>query len=234
MKLATIGFFVFSLVFAMGNSLQAENMNQSDAEFMRMLQAKAAQARFEDELKNPKKPKINSKRAALGSVKAPLTIVAYSDFQCPYCREGALRVEEIRKKYGEKVRFVFKHLPLSFHQKAMPAAKRFEAINLQSQGAKKAYAFHDLLFKEQARLESDGEAFIDEATKKAGANLAQAKKDSDSSQVQQIIDEDMAEAKSFSIDGTPGFVVGGVTITGAQPMEVFAQVIDQRLASKTN
>lgn len=204
--------------------------NQADMEFMRMLQAKAAQARMEEEFRNPKKPVIAKGRGVLGSPSAPVTIVAYSDFQCPYCKVGAERMEEVRKKYGNKVRFMFKHLPLSFHQFAMPAALRFEAINLQA--TKKAYAYHDFVFKNQPRLNAEGEAFLDEAAKQAGANVAKMKKDMETDKVKKIISGDMDEARSYNIDGTPGFIVAGVTLTGAQPLEAFSQVIDQRLADR--
>ena len=204
--------------------------SQADVEFMRMLQARAAQSRLDEELKNPKRPEIQKGRAVVGKANAPITIVAYSDFQCPYCKSGAERIDDVKKKYGEKVRFMFKHLPLSFHQYAMPAAKRFEAINLQG-GAKKAYEFHDQVFGAQSRLSAEGEAFLDETAKKVGVNVAKMKKDMESDRVKKIIEGDMEEAKKYNIDGTPGFIVGGVTLTGAQPVEVFSQIIDQRLAS---
>lgn len=225
MKLILTIVYLFSLFLG---AAHAENSAQADAEFMRMLQARAAQSRLEDELKNPKKPSIKAGRAVLGKASAPILIVAYSDFQCPYCREGALRIEEVRKKYGEKVKFVFKHLPLSFHPMALPAAKRFEAINLQS--GKKAYEFHDYVFKNQEQLGGGGEAFLDEAARKVGVNVAKMKKDLDSAAVKKVIDADMEEARQYGIDGTPGFIVAGVTISGAQPVELFSQIIDQRLS----
>lgn len=210
--------------------LRAEPSNQADMEFMRMLQAKAAQSRYEEELKNPKKPEIQKGRAILGPSSAPVTIVAYSDFQCPYCKVGAERIEEVRKKYGNKVRFMFKHLPLSFHPYALPAAKRFEAINLQN--GKKAYQFHDMVFKEQSRLNGEGENFLDDAAKKVGANVAKMKKDMEGDKVKRILDADQLEARSYGIDGTPGFIVGGVTLSGAQPLEAFSQIIDTKLPKR--
>jgi protein-disulfide isomerase len=206
----------------------AEGMPSNDQEFMRYMQAKADAAQREEELKNPKNPEIGSDRAVMGNRKAPIKVFVYSDFQCPFCKKGFETVEELKKKYGSKLMVMFKHLPLPFHPMAMPAAKRFEAIALQS--PKKAYAFHDEVFKNQGGL-SGGEAFLDEMVKKAGADVDRVKKDMESPKVQQHIQADQEEAKKYNIQGTPGFVVAGVTIKGAYPIQTFVEIIDKRLAS---
>jgi protein-disulfide isomerase len=192
-------------------------------------QAEAEKAEMDAEFKNPKKPEIGADRA-IRNDKGVITIVEYSDFQCPYCQRGYFTVEEVRKKYGDKIRFVFKHLPLDFHPFAMPAAKRFEAIRLQSH--EKAYAYHDFVFSHQQELGSKGEKFLDEAAKKAGANLAKMKKDMESEDVRKTIEGDMEEARKFEFSGTPGFIVGGVELKGAYPAEKFEEIIDRRLAEQ--
>jgi len=98
------------------------------------------------------------------------------------------------------------------------------------QSPKKAYAFHDEVFKNQGGL-SGGEAFLDEMVKKAGADVARVKKDMESPKVQQHIQADQEEAKKYNIQGTPGFVVAGVTIKGAYPIQTFVEIIDKRLES---
>jgi protein-disulfide isomerase len=208
----------------------AEGMPSNDQEFMRYMQAKADAAQREEELKNPKNPEIGSDRAILGNRNAPIKIFVYSDFQCPYCKKGFETVEELKKKYGSKLMVMFKHLPLPFHPMAMPAAKRFEAIALQS--SKKAYAFHDEVFKNQSGL-SGGEAFLDEMVKKSGADVARVKKDLESPKVQQHIQADQEEARKYNIQGTPGFVVAGVTVKGAYPLQTFVEIIDKHLASSS-
>ncbi len=125
---------------------------------------------------------------------------------------------------------MFKSLPLDFHPLAMPASKRFEAIALQ--GVEKAYRFHDEVFKAQNRLSSDGEKFLDEMAKKAGANVAKMKKDMETQEVKARIESDMAEARSFGISGTPGFVVEGITVKGAYPPSHFEQIIERRLKER--
>jgi len=187
---------------------------------------KAEKLQREEEIKNPKKPEIGENRAVRGDRNASIQIVTYSDFQCPYCQRGYATVEELRKKYGKKVAFVFKSLPLPFHPLAMPASKRFEAIAMQS--AEKAYNFHDEVFKNQNQLSSGGEKFLDATAKKVGANVDKMKKDMESAQVKANIDADMAEAKKFGIEGTPGFVIGGMTLKGAMPIEEFEKIIESR------
>lgn len=183
-------------------------------------------AQLEASLKNPLVPEIGPDRAVVGKRNAPIVVVAYSDFQCPYCRKGYETVEELKKKYGDRLLFVFKHLPLSFHPLALPAAKRFEAIALQS--AEKAYRFHDEVFKDQKKLGAEGEAFLDAAAKRAGADVARMKKDLDSGKVTARIDADVAEAKQFGITGTPGFIVNGIPLKGARPVAAFEQILRQR------
>lgn len=193
-------------------------------------QAKAeteGKAKREEEFKNPKQPQIEKGRATRGPASAKVLIVEYSDFQCPYCQRGYDTVEEIRQKYGDRIQFIFKHLPLDFHPMALPAAKRFEAIAMVN--PEKAYAFHDAIFKEQARLGTEKEAFLDAVTKKLGLSLAQIKKFEGSQTVRNRIEADKAEAAKYGIQGTPGFIVGGITLAGAYPASAFEEIIERRL-----
>ena len=190
------------------------------------MQAKAQEEekkKLDDDIKNPKKPEITPGRAFRGKADAPILLVEYSDFQCPYCKRGYQTVEELRKKYGDKIGFTFKHLPLDFHPLAMPAAKRFEALALQ--GSEIAYKFHDHVFENQEKLGTGKEKFLDEAAKKAGGDVAKMKKDMDSEEVTKRIEADMKEAKSFDISGTPGFIVAGVALRGAYPIDKFEEII---------
>ena len=190
--------------------------------------AKAEAAKFEDEFKNPLKPEIDANRSFMGTSAAPITIVEYTDFQCPYCGRGYETLEQVRKAYGDKVRVLVKDLPLPMHPMAMPAAKRFEAIRLQS--PEKANAFYHEVFSNQQKLGSEQDKFLDAVTKKVGADLARAKKDSGSDAVQAVITKDMSEAEGFGITGTPGFIINGVSIKGAYPFEQFKKIIDRKLA----
>jgi protein-disulfide isomerase len=183
---------------------------------------------FEEEFANPKVPVIDEKRVIFGNMKAPITIVEYSDFECPYCTRGYNTIKQVMQEYGDKVRVIYKHLPLDFHPLAEPAAKYYEAISLQDHA--KAQKFHDMIFDNQGELKSDKEKFLDKAATKVGANLAKLKKDLDSDVVKQRIASDIEEARKFEFSGTPGFLINGVSLKGAYPFPEFKKIIDRHLA----
>lgn len=190
--------------------------------------AKEETAKRDEEFKNPLKPEIEDNRAIWGPKDAPVTIVEYSDFQCPYCSRGFQTIEEVKKAYPGKIRFVFKHLPLDFHPLAMPAAKYFEAIARQS--PEKAYKFHDLVFSNQGDLNAKKEAFLKDSARKAGADMKKLDKDLADSSLTERITKDTAEAQKFGISGTPGFIINGVSLKGAYPFAEFKTIIDRHLA----
>ncbi len=191
---------------------------------------KAAQeetAKRDEEFKNPLKPEIEEGRAIWGPADAKITIVEYSDFQCPYCSRGFQTLQEVKKAYPNQIRFVFKHLPLEFHPMAMPAAKYFEAI--ARQGADKAYKFHDYVFENQGELNAKKDGFLKEAAKKVGADMKKLEKDLNDPSLMDRINKDTAEAQKFGISGTPGFVINGVSLKGAYPFPEFKNIIDRHL-----
>jgi protein-disulfide isomerase len=196
----------------------------------RQQQAEAEEQRMEEEFKNPKTPEIQDSRAVFGPKDAPITIVEYSDFQCPYCQRGFNTIQEVMDTYGDKVKVVYKHLPLDFHPEAMPAAQYYEAIAIQDPA--KAKKFHDAVFEGQKSLGSGKTSFLDKMAKKVGANMSKLKKDLDSDQVKSIIEADIAEARKFGFSGTPGFLVNGVSLKGAYPFPEFKKVIDRHLKDK--
>jgi protein-disulfide isomerase len=183
----------------------------------------------DEEFKNPLKPEIEPNRVIFGNKSAPVTIVEYSDFQCPYCARGFATIQEVKKEYGDKVRIVFKHLPLDFHPLAMPAAKYFEAIAKQS--PEKAEKFHDMVFENQSQLKDKGEAYFREVAKKVGADVKKADADSKDESIAKKIQTDMEEARKFNMSGTPGFIINGVSLRGAYPFPEFKKIIDQHLST---
>ena len=85
----------------------------------------------DEEFANPLKPTIDESRVFFGPKDAKITIVEYSDFECPYCSKGHATIDEVMKAYPKDVRVFYKHLPLDFHPMAMPAARYFEAVAMQ-------------------------------------------------------------------------------------------------------
>ena len=180
---------------------------------------------FDDAFKNPLKPEIDASTRVRGDKDAPITIVEYSDFQCPVCGRGFQVVEQVRQKYGKKVRFIYKHLPLvSLHPMAMPAAKWQEAVALQSPD--KAWAFHDAMFKNQSLLSED---FLRKTVKDLGLDADKAAQDAQSPAVADKIRKDSAEAEKFGFTGTPGFLINGVPLRGLSrdPAASFDQIISR-------
>lgn len=182
------------------------------------------------EFANPLKPVIEEGRVVFGNKDAPITIVEYSDFQCPYCSRGFQTVQQVRKEYGDKVRVIFKHLPLDFHPLAMPAAKYYEAI--AKQDPKKAEKFHDTVFENQGQLKDKGEGYFKEAAKKMGVDMKKLETDLKDENIAKIISKDMEEAKKFNMSGTPGFIINGVSLRGAYPFPSFKEIIDRQLSTK--
>ncbi len=182
-------------------------------------EAKREEAEREKAFKNPLKAELSGAHIR-GNKDAAITIVEYSDFQCPYCGQGYKNLESMRKTYGDKLRVVFKNFPLNFHPLAMPAAQWFEAIALQS--PEKAWIFHDTLFENQAKL---GEDYFKGLTKDLGLDVAKAAKDAKSEAVAKKIEADIVEAKKFEIEGTPAYLINGVPLRGAYPIEAFDKII---------
>lgn len=188
------------------------------------------QKQREDEFKNPLKPEIEDGRVIFGSKNAPITIVEYSDFQCPYCSRGFKTMQELKKEYGDQVRVVFKHLPLDFHPLAMPAARYFEAIAMQNHLM--AEKFHELVFENQDQMQSQGENLFRELAKKVGADLKKLEVALKNEKINQRIAADLAEAKKFNFSGTPGYLVNGISLKGAYPLAAFKEIIDRQLSRK--
>jgi protein-disulfide isomerase len=160
--------------------------------------------------------------ATKGGAEALVTVVVFSEFQCPFCARVNPTIQQVLETYGDDVRIVFRHLPLGFHDRAMPAAQA--AVAAQNQG--KFWEFHDLLFDNQRDL-SD-EAFIRHATA-LGMDLDRFRADMASPETQARIAADMADSERLVAQGTPHFFVNGKRLVGAQPFEAFRAAIDREL-----
>ena len=190
-------------------------------------EAKREQQELEKAFKNPLKPEIGADARTRGNADAPITVVEYSDFQCPYCVQGYKNLEQLRKTYGAKLRVVFKNFPLDFHPMAMPAAQWFEALSLQS--PEKAWTFHDTLFENQSKL---GEDYFKLVARDLGLDAEKAAKDAKSDAVKNKIEADIKEGKGFGIEGTPAYLINGVPLRGAYPVKAFEEIISKLQAPK--
>ena len=169
-----------------------------------------------------REPLIRSDEIIRGTKGAPLLLVEYSDFECPYCARGFQTVKALLKKYKGKIQFVYKHFPLPFHANAMIASRYYEAIRLQDE--QKAIQFHDEIFENQQMLKN-GESFLQSLAKGLNVDMKKLAKDINSSEVQNRIDQDVKEAIELGFRGTPGFLLNGVPLEGAYPIEYFDAVV---------
>jgi protein-disulfide isomerase len=170
---------------------------------------------------------VSSKDPLWGNPAAPVTIVIFSDFQCPFCSRVEPTLAEIKKTYGpDKVRMVWKNQPLSFHPNARPAAEAAMAV-FGLKGSDAFWKFHDLAFQNQRDL---SDASYAKWASEAGVDAAKFKQALASKKFSAKIDEDIALGNKVGANGTPAFRINGVTLSGAQPIDKFKEAIDAQLA----
>jgi protein-disulfide isomerase len=153
---------------------------------------------------------------------APVTIVEFADFQCPFCTRVGPTLKQIEDVYKDRVRIVWKHLPLSIHEHAMEAAMAAEAARTQG----KFWEYHDKLFANQARLEIED---LRRYGKELRLDVTRLEKDMAEPDLKKKIESDMAEARTLSVTVTPSFFINGRFVRGAQPFETFSKIIDEEL-----
>jgi protein-disulfide isomerase len=169
---------------------------------------------------------VSSKDPTWGAQDAPVTIVIYSDYQCPYCSRVEGTLNALKEKYtAKKLRMVFKHFPLPFHKQAGPAHAASDVV-FQIGGNNAFWKFHDVAFANGKGLTPENftkwavEAGVDKAKFEAAmkANKGQAK-----------VDKDIADGKAVGVKGTPAFFINGKFISGARPQNAFETEIDAQL-----
>lgn len=160
-----------------------------------------------------------------GAEDAKVTIVEYSDFQCPFCSKGATLVSELEKKYGKKIKIVFKNFPLPFHNQAKIAAEA--GLCAREQDQKYFWKLHDIMFQDQSKLDRDS---LIQSAKKVGLKEGDFTQCLDSKKHAALVEADMAEGQNLGVKSTPTFFVNGQLIAGAQGIEVFSEIIDEALA----
>jgi len=166
-----------------------------------------------------------------GGANAKVTIVEYSDFQCPFCSKAYTTVEtQVLKEYGDKVKFYFKNYPLPFHPWAELGAIATECAKQQKPDA--YWKLYSSLFENQAQINPQN--VKDKATEflnGTGIDMAKWNECYDSKKTQPLVKAQMAEGSSVGVTGTPGFIINGRLLSGAQPFDSFKAVIDDELAS---
>jgi protein-disulfide isomerase len=157
-----------------------------------------------------------------GNPKAPVTVVEFSDFQCPYCVRARPTVARVREAYGDKLRWVFRHFPLSFHERAEKAGEAAACAGDQG----RFWEMHDRLWANNTRLEVPD---LKGHAAALGLDAAAFDRCLDSGRHAGLVDRDLQAGASYGVSGTPAFFVNGRPLVGAQPFEAFQQVIDDEL-----
>jgi protein-disulfide isomerase len=184
------------------------------------------EAKYKIEKKlEPLRAEVAATGPAKGPANAPITIVEFSDFQCPFCSRINPTLEQVRAKYGDKVRIVFRQFPLDMHPQARKAAEASLCANDQG----KFWEMHDAMFQSQQQLAVD-----DLKAKAAGLGLNAESFNSclDSGKYGSQVAEDLQAGSSAGVSGTPALFINGRFINGAVPLEQITEVIDDELRRK--
>ena len=181
-------------------------------------------------LQRPRAEKIDFNFAnspSWGSEKAPVTIVEFSDFQCPFCEKANNQiVKKIKEHYGKnKVRVVFKHFPLrSIHPLAQTASEASMCVNEQS--STKFWKFQDMAFDNQSKL---GMEDLKSYAKKVGADVKKFDECMESKKYKKVVDENFSEGEKIGVSSTPTFFINSQPVLGASSFEQFKTIIDEEI-----
>ena len=169
---------------------------------------------------------VSSQDPVGGKRDAPVTIVTFSDFQCPFCSRVEPTLDQVKSTYGpDKVRIIWKNQPLSFHEKAKPAAEAAQTV-FMLKGSDAFWKFHDTAFKNQQALSPES---YEKWAVAAGVDANQFKQALASKKASKKVEEDQQLANKVGANGTPAFRINGVELSGAQPFDKFKEVIDKEL-----
>ena len=210
-----------------GQSL--EDNRDSIREFLKVRRRQQAMARLAERanvkfhLERPRF-EVAATGPARGPAGAPVTIVEFSDFQCPYCGRALPIIDEVLAKYPGQVRLVYRHLPLeSIHPRARAAAEASACAHDQD----KFWPYHDKLFANRRAL---GDADLQRYAQDVGLDADRFEQCVAERKFQTQVDTDLAAARAIGVSSTPTFVVNGVMVAGAKPVEEFSKLIDAEIA----
>lgn len=173
----------------------------------------------------PRQAIAKADRPTRGPEDAPIQMIEFSDFQCPYCESAFPIVNQVLNTYGDRIHFTYRHYPLAIHPRARPAAEASQCAAEQG----KFWPFYDKLFGDQSRL-SDGD--FKQYAAQLGLDTAQFNACVDSHKYKAEVDVDIRAGDEAGVSGTPAFYINGRMLSGAQPFEAFKRIIDEELAQK--
>ena len=202
--------------------LTQQRMEVVREQFLDTLRAKTA---VRVTLEPPRQQIATDNSPSRGPAGAPIELVEFSDFQCPFCLRANPTVRQVLDTYGDRIRFVYRHYPLPSHPNARPAAEAAECAAEQG----KFWPYHDKLFASQSKL---ADADLKQDAAELGLDTAKFDACVDSHKYRKQIEADVQAGQEAGVDGTPAFFINGRLISGAQPYDVFKKVIDEELQLK--
>ena len=158
-----------------------------------------------------------------GPENATVTVIEFSDFECPFCGKAAPTVKQIKEQYGDRIRFVYKHFPLPSHSTAPKAAEAAECAGDQG----KFWEMHDKMFANQKTLFPNS---LKGYAKDIGLNTTAFNNCLDSGIMASRVQSDQQEGNTFGVKATPTFFINNRKIEGAQPLSAFQSAIESELA----
>jgi protein-disulfide isomerase len=164
------------------------------------------------------------KSPVIGNANAPVALVAFLDYQCPYCAKIYPLLQEVLKKYPNDVKLVIKHFPLAMHKSAEKAARAALAASMQNKYEK----VNELFFTNFTKLNDDT---IRDYVKDAGADMQKFEQDVESAQVRDIVQQDIEAGKGARVRAVPTILINGIAPKG-RSIEVFSQIVDEELKKK--
>ncbi|HKA34982.1 MAG TPA: thioredoxin domain-containing protein [Candidatus Binatia bacterium] len=206
--------------------LREQKIAQRKSEYVRALRAQSGVKVF---LADPTAIKVDAgKGFARGAEKAPVKIVEFSDFQCPFCKAATTTMHQLLDQYAGKIRWVFRDFPIASIHPLAP--KAHEAARCAAE-QEKFWQYHDLLF-DRAPLLSPAE--LKQYARELKLDAEAFDRCFDSGKYQPVVAADVAEGQRLGVSGTPAFFINGRLLVGAQPATVFQQMIDSELAKQSS
>jgi protein-disulfide isomerase len=163
----------------------------------------------------------------LGPRHAPVTLIEFSDFQCPYCKRSQETLKQLESAYKGKIKLVMREYPLPFHDRARPAAEA--ALCVQEQNPAKFWPYHDKLFASQTLTDDEFKKFA----KDEGLNEEKWEQCVLAKKYDARIEKDIADGQRFGVRGTPAFFINGFPVSGAQPFQVFDDAVKDALHKRS-
>jgi protein-disulfide isomerase len=167
--------------------------------------------------------RVDDRGPGRGPEGAPVTIVEFSDYQCPFCHRAEAVVQQVLERYPEEVRFVYRHFPLDrIHPQARPAAEA--AVCAEEQG--RFWEYHERLFAEGAEYD---EASLARYAAEVELDLEAFQACREQDATRQRVEDDVAAGRAVGVTGTPAFFVNGIRLSGARPLQDFVALIESEL-----